>query len=85
MATFEGWPAGIEARPIDKADTPAWADLMAAGEEVDQEEENYDADDLLEELSDPSLDAEHDTIGLWAGRLMVGYAKVQAPTTRRCG
>ena len=79
MATFEGWPAGIEARPIEKADTASWADLMAAAEEVDREEENYSAEDLLEELEDPDLDAEHDTLGLWAGQLMVGYAKVQAP------
>jgi mycothiol synthase len=79
MATFEGWPAGIEVRPIDKADASAWADLLAAKEEVDQEGENYDADDLLEELSDPHLDAALDTIGLWSDGLMVGYGKAQAP------
>jgi mycothiol synthase len=79
MATFEGWPAGIDARPIDKADASAWADLLAAKEKVDSEGENYDTADLLEELSDPQLDAALDTIGLWSGGLMVGYGKAQAP------
>jgi len=77
MGTFEGWPAGVEARPIDKGDAGAWAELLAAKEKVDQEGENYDADDLIEELSDPKLDAEKDTIGLWADGAMVGYAAVR--------
>ncbi|WP_112241435.1 GNAT family N-acetyltransferase [Kribbella monticola] len=79
MGRFQGWPAGVEARPIDKADTPAWAELLAAKEKVDAEGENYDAADLLEELEDPSLDLERDTVGLWADGVMVGYGKVHAP------
>ncbi|MEU0095501.1 GNAT family N-acetyltransferase [Kribbella sp. NPDC006257] len=79
MATFEGWPAGIEARPIGKADTQAWAELLAAKEKVEQAGENYDAEDLQEELEDPGLDPGLDTIGLWADGVMVGYGKVQAP------
>ena len=75
------WPEGIEARPIDKADAEAWAELLAAREKVDQEGENYGADDLIEELDDPHLDAAHDTIGLWADGRMVAYGKVQATVT----
>jgi mycothiol synthase len=79
MGTTEGWPAGLEARPIDKADADAWAELLAAKEKVDQEGENYDADDLLEELADPKLDAARDSIGLWSGDQLVGYGVVRAP------
>ncbi|TWD81095.1 mycothiol synthase [Kribbella amoyensis] len=79
MSTNEGWPAGIEARPIDKADAPAWAELLAAKEKADSEGENYDADDLLEELADPKLDAARDTIGLWSGGELIGYGVVRGP------
>lgn len=72
------WPEGIEARPIHKDDAQAWAELLAAKEKVDQEGENYDADDLVEELSDPKLNAETDTIGLWSADDMVGYSAVRA-------
>ncbi len=79
MGIFQGWPAGIDARPIGKADTQAWAELLAAKEKVEQAGENYDAEDLQEELEDPGLDLGLDTIGLWADGVMVGYGKVQAP------
>ncbi|MEV0287120.1 GNAT family N-acetyltransferase [Kribbella sp. NPDC050820] len=73
------WPEGIEARPIDKGDADAWAELLAAKEKVDQEGENYDAQDLIDELEDPHLDPALDTIGLWADGRMVGYGKLHAP------
>jgi mycothiol synthase len=72
------WPEGIVARPIDKGDAEAWAELLAAKEKVDQEGEHYNADDLIEELDYPHLDAALDTIALWADGRMVGYGKVQA-------
>ncbi|WP_344114380.1 GNAT family N-acetyltransferase [Kribbella alba] len=79
MGIAQGWPAGVEARPIEKADAEAWADLLAAKEKVDQEGENYDADNLLEELDDPKLNAATDTLGLWSGGQLVGYGKVTGP------
>lgn len=75
------WPEGIVARPIDKGDAEAWAELLAAREKVDQEGENYSAEDLLEELDDPHLDAANDTIGLWADGRMIAYGKVQSSET----
>lgn len=75
------WPEGIDARPLDKGDAEAWAELLAAREKVDQEGENYDADDLIEELEDAQLDTSRDTVGLWAGGQMVGYGKLYAPTS----
>ncbi|WP_406049038.1 GNAT family N-acetyltransferase [Kribbella sp. NBC_00889] len=75
------WPEGIDARPIDKGDAEAWAELLAAREKVDQEGENYDADDLIEELEDAQLDTSRDTVGLWADGRMIGYGKVYAPSS----
>jgi mycothiol synthase len=75
------WPEGIDVRPIDRGDAEAWAELLAAKEKVDQEGENYSADDLLEELDDPKLDAPVDTIGLWADGRMIGFGKVYASST----
>ncbi|MFG1818681.1 GNAT family N-acetyltransferase [Kribbella sp. NPDC049174] len=72
------WPEGIEARPIDKGDADAWAELLAAKELVDHEGENYDAQDLIDELEDPHLDPALDTIGLWADGRMIGYGKLHA-------
>ncbi|GAA1535730.1 GNAT family N-acetyltransferase [Kribbella lupini] len=79
MGIDEGWPAGLDVRPIGNDDAAAWAELLAAKEKVDAEGENYDADDLLEELADPKLDAARDTIGVWSGEQMVGYGVVRAP------
>ncbi len=72
------WPEGIEARPIDRGDADAWAELLAAREKVDQEGENYSAQDLIDELEDPHVDPALDTIGLWADGQMVAYGKVYA-------
>jgi mycothiol synthase len=76
MGTAEGWPEWVEARPIEKADVAAWAELLADVQKEDQDGENYDAEDLLEELGDPKLNAELDTIALWADGAMVAYGAV---------
>jgi mycothiol synthase len=60
-------------RPITVADAAEWAALLAAAEKVDGTGENYDVDDLLEELADPALDAERDTVAAFAGDEMVAY------------
>ncbi|MGC4943670.1 GNAT family N-acetyltransferase [Kribbella sp. DT2] len=79
MGIDEGWSAGLSVRPIEKTDAAAWAELLAAKEKVDAEGENYDADDLLEELADPQLDAARDTLGIWSDEQLVGYGVVRAP------
>lgn len=79
MGTSEVWPGGVAARAIERADAEAWAELLAAVEKADHTGENYDADDLTEELGDPKLTAATDTIGLWSDGLMVGYGKVSGP------
>jgi mycothiol synthase len=79
MGTSEVWPGGVAARAIERADAEAWAALLAAVEKADHTGENYDVDDLIEELGDPKLNAATDTIGLWSDGLMVGYGKVSGP------
>ncbi|MBM7783536.1 GNAT family N-acetyltransferase [Tenggerimyces flavus] len=76
MSEAGGWPAGVVARPIDKGDVDALAVLYAAVEEAEDNGENYDADDLLEELADPDLDLAADTLALWSGDQIVGSAIV---------
>ncbi|WP_344218188.1 GNAT family N-acetyltransferase [Kribbella sancticallisti] len=77
MGTFEGWPAWVEARPIEKPDAEAWAGLLADVQKVDQDGENFSVEDLLEELDDPLVNAASDTIGLWTDGVMVGYGLVR--------
>ena len=45
-----------------RGDAARWAVLLAAVEEVDRRDEHYDADDCAEELADPDLDLERDTL-----------------------
>jgi len=73
MGTFPEW---VEARPIEKTDAEEWAALLAEAQEVDRTEEHFDADDLLEELSNPKLIADRDTVGLWADGVMVAVGLV---------
>lgn len=67
------WPEGIQARPIDKGDVEAWAALTAAKEKVDQEGENFSAEDLAEALDRPGRNMARDSIGLWEDGRMIGY------------
>ncbi|MFF0338605.1 GNAT family N-acetyltransferase [Kribbella sp. NPDC004875] len=74
------WPEGIEARPIDKGDVEAWAALLAAKEKVDQDGENFDVEDLAEQLDRPNLDLARNSIGLWSGDRLIGYGIVHVRT-----
>lgn len=55
-------PEGLVARPLQVADAARWAALLQAVEEADQRNENFDAEDCAEELADPELDLERDTL-----------------------
>ncbi|WP_238161882.1 GNAT family N-acetyltransferase [Kribbella antibiotica] len=75
------WPHGITARPLEKNDVQAWADLLAAREQVDQGGEHYTSEDLLEELENPQLELSRDTVGLWADGQLVGFGQMYPQTT----
>ena len=55
-------PDGFRARPMQATDAARWAALLGAVEEVDRRNENFDAEDCAEELADPDLDLERDTL-----------------------
>lgn len=58
--------------PLRVRDAADWADVITEAEHVDQTGEHYDADDLTEELEDPSLDLATATIGVWDGDRLAG-------------
>ena len=68
-------------RAIAGSDVDAWARLLAAAEAADGLGEHYSAEDLTEELADPSLDPAADTIAAFDGERMVGYALVRTRLT----
>jgi ribosomal protein S18 acetylase RimI-like enzyme len=55
-------PDDLPARPLRASDAERWAALLQAVEEVDRRNENLDAEDCAEELADPELDLERDTL-----------------------
>jgi mycothiol synthase len=55
-------PDGLLARPLQAADAERWAALLRAVEDVDRRDEHFDAEDLAEELADPELDLERETL-----------------------
>ncbi|MVO90862.1 GNAT family N-acetyltransferase [Streptomyces sp. p1417] len=70
---------GLEAGPLSKDCVPAWLELLGAVERADRAGEHIDAEELNEALSDPKLDLEQDTLGLWEGSRLVAYAVVHTP------
>ncbi|HEY0638917.1 MAG TPA: GNAT family N-acetyltransferase [Pseudonocardiaceae bacterium] len=74
--------AGLSWRAITRDDAAAWATLLADAERVDRTGEHYSAEDLLEELDDPGLDAARDTLAAFAeDGAMVAYGLVRSSGT----
>ncbi|MEU6113026.1 GNAT family N-acetyltransferase [Streptomyces sp. NPDC047117] len=69
----------LEARPLSKDCVPAWLELQQAVERVDATGEHADAEELLEVLSDPKLEPEEDSLGLWDGPHLAAYAVLHTP------
>ena len=67
----------IEWRPLAEKDVPAWAELLRAAEEVDQEDEHYSEEDLAEELADPLIDAERGTLAGFDGAALVALGQLR--------
>jgi mycothiol synthase len=64
-------------RPLRATDVAAWHALVVAVESADETGENFDADDLADELADPTLDLARDTMAAFAGPDMVAYASIR--------
>jgi mycothiol synthase len=67
----------VSLRPLRRSDIAAWADLLAAVEEVDRTGEHYAAADLAEEMDNPDVEVGKDFVGAFDldGRL-VGYYSI---------
>ncbi|MEU8035518.1 GNAT family N-acetyltransferase [Streptosporangium sp. NPDC049078] len=63
----------FEWAPLSKGDVGAWAELLAAIDEVDQVGGRESEDDLAELLADPRLDPAEGTLGAWESGRLVGY------------
>jgi mycothiol synthase len=76
-------PGELTWRALTLADAAELADLRAASEAVDRTGEHFDEADVVEELSDPHLDPELDTIAGWDGDTLVAYAHVSGSSEVR--
>ena len=63
-------------RPVTHDDVPAWNELLAAAERVDDTGEHYDEADLHEELDDPATGID-DRLGGWREDRLVAFAGVR--------
>lgn len=64
-------------RPLTRGDIPAWADLLAAVEAVDQTGEHYIAADLAEAMANPGVEVGKDFVGAFEpDGQMVGYYSI---------
>jgi mycothiol synthase len=63
----------------------AWAYLTNRLAVVDETEEFYEAEDLAEELKEPGMEPERDTIGLWDDDIMVGFGQLRFADQLRDG
>jgi mycothiol synthase len=68
----------VAMRPLALADVEAWAQLLAAVEEVDRTGEHYSAADLAEAMGDPEVEVGKDFVGaVDPDGQLVGYWAVQ--------
>ncbi len=66
----------VTLRPLDHADIPAHAALLAAAEAVDHSGEHHGEADLAEQYANPGIELGHDVIGAFDGDQLVGHAAV---------
>jgi mycothiol synthase len=72
-------PSTLTHRPMRPDDAERWAVLCADAEEADGRGEHYSAADLAEELCEPDLDLEHDTLLVLDGDRAVAYQVLRRP------
>lgn len=62
---------------IRNENVQAWAELTNHLAVVDCTDEFYEAEDLLEELHEPGMEPERDTVAVWDGNRLVGFAQLR--------
>ena len=71
-------PPGLVTRPVEMADAPAVTALVAAEELLDLGEVAIEEADYVSEWQKPSFDLATQTISVWDGDRIVGFAQVDA-------
>jgi mycothiol synthase len=70
-------------RSLSLADTPAWSALTTVIAEAEGTDDEYSAEDLAEELEDPSIDPARDTVAVLDDEgTLVAYGQVLLPVQR---
>ena len=72
-------------RWLTAGDTPAWSALMSVIAKADGHDYELTADDLAEELTDPGIVLEKDTVAVFDGDELVAYASLHQPVERPDG
>ena len=70
---------------IRNENVQAWAELTNHLAVVDRTDEFYEAEDLLEELHEPGMEPERDTVAVWDGNRLVGFAQLRVGHQLRDG
>lgn len=71
-------PPGLVTRPVEMSDAPAVTALVAAEELLDLGEVAIEEADYVSEWQKPSFDLATQTISVWDGDRIVGFAQVDA-------
>lgn len=67
-----------EMRPLGASDAAAVLRLQVEVEAADHDGENYDLDDVIDELADPDLDLEADTVGIFDDELLLAQLRLHS-------
>lgn len=70
---------------IQDEDVAAWTQLTNQLAVIDESDEFYEAEDLLEELHEPGVEPKHDTVAIWNAKEMVGYGQIRVGHQLRDG
>ncbi|MBJ7359944.1 GNAT family N-acetyltransferase [Nocardioides sp.] len=71
-------PPGLSTRPVEMTDAPAVTALVAAEELLDIGEVAIEEADYVSDWQKPSFDLASQTISVWDGDRVVGFAQVEA-------
>lgn len=70
---------------IRDEDVAAWTQLTNQLAVIDESDEFYEAEDLLEELHEPGVEPKHDTVAIWNAGEMIGFGQIRVGQQLRDG
>lgn len=70
-------PAAMIWTTLNPGSVTAWSELTKVIAEADHTDERYPPEDLLEELSEPGVDPELDTVAVWDGTQLVAFGQLR--------